>query len=112
MFNKTYHARARRQVRQAGGGRKLAEDALLRLPWAGIFEPWRPFVAAAAASERRKNRARPLQGVQLDLFADNDAEKITPRENLHQGVKNLAAVNFPTPKSDRPLFDVFPEAYE
>jgi len=97
MFNKTYHARARRQVRQAGGGRKLAEDALLRLPWAGIFEPFRPFVAVAAASERRKRHDRPLQGVQLELFAE-------PASQNHNKV-----ISRPDP--ERPLFDLFPEAY-
>jgi hypothetical protein len=108
MFNKSYHQRARRQVRQAGGGHKVAEDALLRLPWAGIFEPWRPFVAVAAAN-RRKNRAHHLQdkpqGVQLELFADNDAQKFTPPSKIDRGVKNFAR------DPERPLFDLFPEAY-
>ena len=38
MFNKTYHSRAVQQaraVRGAGGGHRVAEEALQRLPWAG-----------------------------------------------------------------------------
>lgn len=102
MFNKSYQLRA---VRQAGGGHKVAAKALLRLP-----EPWRPLVTVAAAAEeafyRPKRRVRPGKSRQLELFPDNGAENFTPREILHTGVKNFA------PKSDRPLFDLFPEAYE
>jgi hypothetical protein len=102
MFNKTYQLRA---VRQAGGGHKVSEDALLRLPWAGIFEPWRPFVAVAAAS--RKSRRRPLVvSPQLELFPDIGAQKFTGVEIPDTPVKNSPA------KSDRPLFDIFPEAYQ
>jgi hypothetical protein len=79
VFNATYHRRARKAIKEAGGGHQLAADQALRLPWGGIFEPWRPFVLTAAAAEtvqRRKaaNRCKKgsgrLQGVQLDLFAD------------------------------------------
>lgn len=90
MLNKTYQHRASRQgrdaVRKAGGGHQAAADAALRLPWAGIFEPWRPFVLTALAAhqgppltppvapahsagsfQKRGRRARVLPG-QMDLF--------------------------------------------
>ena len=38
VFNKIYHSRAVQQaraVRGAGGGHRVAEEALQRLPWAG-----------------------------------------------------------------------------
>ena len=93
MFNKTYQLRA---VRQGGGGHKVAVKALLRLP-----EPWRPLVTVAAAGEqafyRSKKRVQPgknrgktggASSAQLELF-------LAPGRDLN-----------------RPLFDVFPEAYE
>jgi hypothetical protein len=98
MFNKSYQLRA---VRQAGGGHRVALKAVLRLP-----EPWRPLVTIAAAAEeafyRPERRVRPgksrqaASGAQLELFP----------------VKNSTPVNISTAKSDRPLFDIFPEAYE
>jgi hypothetical protein len=99
MFNKTYQLRA---IRQAGGGHRVATKALLRLP-----EPWRPLITIAAAGEeafyRSKKRVRPgksrqksASSAQLELFP----------------VKNPDVIKFPAAKSDRPLFDIFPEAYE
>lgn len=140
MFNRSYQVRA---VRLAGGGHKAAADSALRLPWAGIFEPWRPFVLVAKAARTKNVRVRPknvlvraqvaanrckkgsgrLQGVQLDLFPDIAAQKFTAGENLHAPVKNsapesgllnfppLAGVEVPITDEDRPLFDLFPDAY-
>jgi hypothetical protein len=78
MFNKTYHSRAVQQaraVRGAGGGHRIAEEALERLPWAGIFEPWRSHVLLAAAAQKRHgstaNRRQIEQRrhtAQLELF--------------------------------------------
>lgn len=103
MFNKTYQLRA---VRQGGGGHQLAAKAILRLP-----EPWRPLVTVAAAAEeafyRPERRVRPgrvksshrqsVVSTQLELFAP------APISQNH----NSAIVRDP----ERPLFDLFPEAY-
>jgi hypothetical protein len=92
MFNKTYQLRA---VRQGGGGHKVAVKALLRLP-----EPWRPLVTVAAAGEQAFYRSK---------------KRVQPGKKRAQ-VKTLGAQLelFPAPGRDlnRPLFDVFPEAYE
>lgn len=107
MFNNSYQLRA---VRKAGGGHQVAEDALLRLPWAGIFEPWRPFVAVAAASrraERRKRHGRPFQGIQLELFPENPH----PSNSAKDGAPGISHKSYIS-SSTRPLFDLFPEAYE
>jgi hypothetical protein len=146
MLNREYQLRA---VRKAGGGHKVAADAALRLPWAGIFEPWRPYVLVAAAAESisspraakagrcKKGRSRQrqlfdgkLRGIQLDLFPDNGAENFTAAEKFTAGGKSMATekstppgllpAEFPSPASvevplsddDRPLFDLFPEAYQ
>jgi hypothetical protein len=102
VFNREYQKRATRQgLAQRGGGHQVAADAALRLPWAGIFEPWRPFVltaAAAAACEpnrsenafQRRNAAKrckksaqrllfdgKLRGVQLALFPDEPVTSVT-----------------------------------
>ena len=62
MFNKTFQIRATRAVREGGGGRQVAADAALSLPWAGIFEPWRPLVATAeAAATANTNSGRAFQ---------------------------------------------------
>ena len=108
-----------RAVRASGGGHKLAADAGMHLPWAGIFEPWREFVAVAMAAETvktstqhsafsrrattsksytsksitRKSKWKPLQGVQLALDFTPYYEKPAPSD------------------PERPLFDLFPEAY-
>lgn len=101
MFNRS----KMRAVRKAGGGHKVAADLALRLPWAGIFEPWRPLVLVAEAAETAElaktpvrgkvaaNRCKKstrqmrlfdgkLRGVQLGLFPDNAAEKFTEPENF------------------------------
>jgi hypothetical protein len=75
VFNKTYHARARRTGLVSAG--QLLEDLALR-----------------AADRRRrekksKQRAGKLQGIQLELFPEPE----------------------PTTAADRPLFDLFPEAF-
>jgi hypothetical protein len=94
MLNREYQIRATKQ----GLAAKHAGHDALRLPWAGIFEPWRPFVMVAAAAERpesafrrrtaaknckKRSRQLPLfdgklRGVQLALFSENDVQK--PRE--------------------------------
>jgi hypothetical protein len=93
MFNKTYHARA---VRQAGGGHKATIKALLRLP-----APWRPLVTIAAAADaafhRPANRIAP--GV------PRKAKQKTPPGQLEFAFTD-------PPDEARPLFDIFPEAYE
>ena len=94
MFNREYQKRATRQgLASRGGGHKVAADAALRLPWAGIFEPWRPFVLVAAAADKQPNATKnaakgckksrqlnlfdgKLRGVQLSLFPS--AEEFTP----------------------------------
>lgn len=143
MLNRQYQLRA---VRKAGGGHKVAADAALRLPWGGIFEPWRPYVLVAAAAETveaksparakkagrcKKGQSRQMQlfdgklrGVQLALFPDNAAEKFTaggksmatekstPPGLLPAEFPSPAAVEVPLSDDDRPLFDLFPEAYQ
>lgn len=94
MFNRTYQLRARRQ-----GGGISAADALLGRPWAGIFEK-QPAPAKAAAG-RCKKGSRPLQGVQLELFAARAISTPTPAS-----VENIDS------RAQRPLFDIFPEAYQ
>jgi hypothetical protein len=150
MFNRTYHLRTTKRstkLKAAGGGHRVAEkaarDLSLRLPWGGIFEPWRPFVLTAQAAEMAAQApagktARPkkaaarcrkgtgwLQGVQLDLFPEmaanspeNQAQK--PRESADDSdFPPLAAVpllldvtDAIDSENDRPLADLFPDAYE
>jgi hypothetical protein len=133
MFNRSYQLRA---ITNACGGHKVAADAAAHLPWAGIFETcsesWRPLVLTAAAAEsviskshvndsphsaakRCKRGSRQLQlfdgklrGVQLSLFPD-------PPQNARESAADstfprLAEVEVPI-DDDRPLFDLFPEAY-
>ena len=126
-----------REVRQAGGGHELAAEAAFCLPWAGLFRPkppWRSLVILAALGERLasenpfyrpkqairariaanrcKKRSRKLQGMQLELFPapgrvpDIDARNFAPASNFYRPVKLY------TPDPERPLADVFPEAYE
>lgn len=151
MLNREYQLRA---VRKAGGGHRVAADAALRLPWGGIFEPWRPFVLVADVAKtlaitkppktatRSRSRGQmqlfdgKLRGVQLALFADQPrddqadnaagnftaAEKFMAREKSTEPEKSTpgllpaefpspAAVEVPLSDDDRPLFDLFPEAY-
>jgi len=146
MFNRSYQLRA---VRKAGGGQQAAAELALDLPWAGIFEPWRPFVLVAElaknvslkshsggnlkahkpavrpqiAAKRCKKGCGRLQGVQLELFADIGAQKFTGCENIDTPLKNfapesgrlqfppLAGMEVPLNDDDRPLADLFPEAY-
>jgi hypothetical protein len=88
VFNREYQKRATRQgLASRGGGHKVAADAALRLPWAGIFEPWRPYILVAAAAEKQPKATKTaakgckksrqlnlfdgkLRGVQLSLFPD------------------------------------------
>lgn len=107
------------------------------LPWGGIFEPWRPWVLVAAAAvetaaraenaanrcKNRSRRQRRLEAAGQIRLPDMAAEKFTPRENVYTGVKNFArksaadSAQFPplAPvteyEADRPLSDLFPEAY-
>lgn len=95
MFNREYQKRATRQgLARRAGGHEAATDAALRLPWAGIFEPWRPFVLIAAATSQPKNAAKgckktrqlelfdgKLRGVQLSLFPDIAEENFTAVKN-------------------------------
>jgi hypothetical protein len=96
MLNREYHKRARQQGETA----IRRQSSALSLPWAGIFEPWRPLVLMAELAEqteqakrliRGKNAAKgcknrsqlllfdgKLRGVQLALFPENDVQK--PRE--------------------------------
>jgi len=131
MFNRSYQLRA---VRKAGGGQQAAADLALRLPWAGIFEPWRPFVLVAELAKNvalkphsggnlKAPKPAVRQGVQLELFADIGAQEFTGCEKLHTPVKNfapesgrlqfppLAGMEVPLNDDDRPLADLFPEAY-
>lgn len=96
MLNREYHKRARQQ----GETPIRPQPGALSLPWAGIFEPWRPLVLMAELAERTEQAKRPirgknaakdcknrrqlqlfdgkLHGVQLALFPENDVQK--PRE--------------------------------
>jgi hypothetical protein len=96
MLNREYHKRARQQ----GETPIRPQPDALSLPWAGIFEPWRPLVLMAELAERTEQAKRPirgknaakgcknrsqmllfdgkLRGVQLSLFPENDVQK--PRE--------------------------------
>jgi hypothetical protein len=126
MFNRSFQRRA---VKSAGGGRKVAADAALRLPWAGIFEPWRPFVLVAEAAEtlvltkvaklpvrpqkaanRCKKSSGRLQGVQLDMFAP-DAPPNDRQSPADSRFPKLAEMIVPADDDDKPLSDLFPEAY-
>lgn len=131
MFNRTYQLRATKQGRlPASGSRPEARspkpDFSLRLPWAGIFEPWRPFVLAAEvaktavppriAAKRCKKASGRLQGVQLNLFPDNPAENFTEPGKFTPGLlppdfPRPGQLEFPIIDEDRPLADLFPEAY-
>ena len=100
MFNKSYQIRASRQgraereaVRKAGGGHQVAADAALRLPWAGIFEPWRPLVLTAMAAHEGPLPPKPPA---------NERKKKKPR----------AARVLPGQMDLFPLSDLIPEAYE
>jgi hypothetical protein len=111
VFNKTYQLRA---VRQGGGGHQLAAKAILRLP-----EPWRPLVTVAAAAEeafyRPERRVRPgraksshrqsVVSTQLELFPDKAARNFIPLSKIDGPGKFYAR------DPERPLFDLFPEAY-
>lgn len=162
MFNRSY------QIRAAGGGHKVAaalgknrekpritvgqlkgvqleltappvsEDKLLRLPWAGIFEPWRPWVATAAAAESAVTRCKTGSRKQRRLEAagqlrlpDIDAPNFTgaqdstaegkyhkkvipadrPRKDRKSGVDFPPLAPITEYDVDRPLADLFPEAY-
>jgi len=125
VFNRSYQVRA---VKAAGGGHQVAGDAALHLPWAGIFEPWRPLILTALAAETlavakpvrgrsaanrcKKSNGR-LQGVQLALFPDHVAD---PPQNAGKSPADsafppLAGLEVPFTDDDRPLADLFPEAY-
>jgi hypothetical protein len=93
MFNKTYQSRA---VRQSGGGHKLAIDALLRLP-----EDWRPLVTIAAAAEGAfyRPKRRPLSKRPRRL--DRSSQLELPFQEKP-----------PARDPQRPLFDIFPDAYD
>jgi hypothetical protein len=120
MFNRSYQQRA---VREAGGGRKVAADVAMRLPWAGIFEPWRPLVLTAAiaesatykshnAAKRCEKSSGRLQGVQLELFAESPNQPPIARESpADSRFPLLAGLEIPLADDERPLADLFPEAY-
>lgn len=73
---------------------KQTED-VMHLPWAGIFEPWRAFVAVAiAARPRRKKFRRPGPGFK-------------PLEGLQMMLPLRPAP--PTYDPQRPLFSLFQE---
>jgi hypothetical protein len=99
VFNKTYQLRA---VRSAGCGHELATKALLRLP-----EPWRPLVTVAAiAGEfyRPKHRPQPRP--------PRPGQKPVARfEQLELFPAGPQTICKSRPDPDRPLFDLFPEAY-
>lgn len=81
---------------RGSGQRQLelfAENEALKLPWAGIFEPWRPFVMVAAVTRgRERNARRRKRPLQLELLPDKGAQTLAP-------------------DPQRPLLDIFPEAY-
>lgn len=95
-------------------------EGQLSLGFHPVFESWRPFLFMAAAFEgeqtfyrpkrrtqpavaanRCKKRSNRLQGTQLDLFLDPPEDP-----NFYRPVRIFAH------DPDRPLADVFPEAYE
>ena len=86
MFNKTYQSRA---------VRKAVIQALPRLP-----EPWRPLVVVAAAAE--EVFYRPQRRVPAGI-AGKRRKKGSPSLQRE--------LNFAR-DPDRPLFDLFPEAYQ
>jgi hypothetical protein len=108
MFNKSYQLRA---VREAGGGHQLASKSLLRLP-----EAWRPLVTVAALRDelfyRPEQRIRPGKSgknrnrLQLELFPENPGKERCCSGPCCSGPPKV----FRDP--ERPLFDLFPEAYE
>jgi hypothetical protein len=111
VFNREYQKRATRQgLASRGGGHQAAADAALRLPWAGIFEPWRPYVliaTAAAQPKTAKSAAKScknsrqgklfdgkLRGIQLALFPDSDVQNFTANP-VQNGSKTAANSAFP-----------------
>lgn len=103
MFNKSYQVRANRQgraereaVRKAGGGHQVAAEAALRLPWAGIFEPWRPFVLTALAAHEGPPLAKPPED---PAFKKRGRKIKVPRA-------------LPGQMDLFPLAEMIPEAYE
>jgi hypothetical protein len=111
VFNREYQKRATRQgLASRDGGHQAAADAALRLPWAGIFEPWRPYVLIAAAAAQPKTAKTAskscknsrqgklfdgkLRGVQLALFPDSDVQNFTANP-VQNGSKTAANSEFP-----------------
>lgn len=98
MFNREYQRRAARQVLERLGIDVVQDNS-------GFYRPERrPWPGTRPATLSRKNRP---QGLQLELFADNGVQEFTGCEILHTPVKNSPAMS-----ADRPLLDLFPEAYQ
>jgi hypothetical protein len=137
MFNRTYQLRA---VKKAGGGRKLAEDASLCLPWAGIFrpkQPWRSTVLMARAAEAVETppEGKPAGGLAAFHRPEPPVREgiaFARRKNRSRKLQGIQLELFPerdqrfyhpqsaasevvvrisAHDSARPLADVFPEAY-
>ena len=88
MYNREYQRRAAAQgLRSFGIG--LEKDQA-----SGFYRP----IRRVTAGKRCKKSSRPLQGVQLELFAD------PPDPNFYRP----DVIRDPA----RPLADLFPEAYE
>jgi hypothetical protein len=88
MFNREYQRRAAAQGLQSLGIGLAKDEA------SGFYRPAR----RVSAGKRCKKSSGPLQGIQLELFADPpDARFYRPSVIRDSG---------------RPLADLFPEAYE
>jgi hypothetical protein len=94
MFNREYQRRAARQALGRVG-------AALERDESHFYRP-----ARRLAPGRKCNTQRAPGPEQLELFAEIGAQQLTPGEIVTTPVKNF------TPDSDRPLADLFPEAYQ
>ena len=95
------------------------------LPWGGIFEPWKPWVMVAAAAKesaanrcksgsRRQQRLEEAGQLRLDNMSHQQSAVSSQRNTRKSGADSsqfppLAPIT--EYEADRPLADLFPEAY-
>jgi hypothetical protein len=93
----------------------------LSLGFHPVFECWRPLLAVAMAFEAADNFYRPKQPIQPVIAANRCKKRIQSlqKRTTGEGVQlDLFSAFYrpeapvrPTPDPERPLLDVFPEAY-
>jgi hypothetical protein len=122
MFNRTYQLRATKRAREAAA----VDAANFSLPWAGLFrpkQPWRSLVILAALGERLDSDRPPFHRPEEPVRAGIAAKRCKKRSGKLQGLQLELFPDPPDPTfyrppaaraldPERPLADVFPEAYE